>query len=316
MKLRTQIPLEVQDNIQIDYHSKIVLLGSCFAESIGEKLEYFKFQSTLNPFGILFHPIAIENSINFSIDKKEFSDEDVFLHNELWHCFDAHSKRSDLSKPKLLASLNESTATLGQQINRASHIVITLGTAWVYRLISRNTIVANCHKLPQKQFEKELLSVEKISASLKRMLEKIRSVNPYAKIIFTVSPVRHLKDGFIENAQSKSHLITAVHQVINTENESFYFPSYELMMDELRDYRFYKEDMIHPNATAINYIWEKFMDVWIAASSNEIMKQVALVQKGLLHKPFNPEAKAHLQFLRDLKIKQEALQSQFSHIVF
>jgi len=316
LKLRTQIPLEVQDNNQIDHHSKIVLLGSCFAESIGEKLEYFKFQSTLNPFGILFHPIAIENSIKFSIDKKEFSDEDVFFHNELWHCFDAHSKRSDLSKPKLLASLNESTETLGQQINRASHIVITLGTAWVYRLISRNTIVANCHKLPQKQFEKELLCVEKISASLKRMLEKIRAVNPYSKIIFTVSPVRHLRDGFIENVHSKSHLITAVHQVINTENESFYFPSYELMMDELRDYRFYKEDMIHPNATAINYIWEKFMDVWIASSSNEIMKQVALVQKGLLHKPFNPQAKAHLQFLQDLKTKQEALQSQFSHIVF
>jgi len=316
LKLRTQIPLEVQGNNQIDHHSKIVLLGSCFAESIGEKLEYFKFQSTLNPIGILFHPIAIENSINFSIDKKEFSDEDVFLHNELWHCFDAHSKRSDLSKTNLLESLNENNEALGQQIKIASHIVITLGTAWVYKLIEHNTIVANCHKLPQNQFEKELLTVEEISASLKRIIEKIRCVNLHAKIILTVSPVRHLKDGFVENSQSKSHLITAVHEVVNSENGAFYFPSYELMMDELRDYRFYNEDMVHPNKTAINYIWEKFMAVWIASSSNEIMNEVALVQKGLSHKPFNPEAKAHLKFLALLKAKQEALQSQFSHIVF
>lgn len=316
MKLRTQIPLEGHDNNQIDHHSKIVLLGSCFAESIGEKLEYFKFQSTLNPFGILFHPIALENSINFSVDKKEFSDEDVFFHNELWHCFDAHSKRSDWSKPKLLASLNENKATLSQEINQASHIVITLGTAWVYKLIAQNKIVANCHKLPQNQFKKELLSVDEISASLNRILEKIRFVNPHAKIIFTVSPVRHLKDGFIENSQSKAHLITAVHAVIKTENESFYFPSYELMMDELRDYRFYKEDMIHPNKTAINYIWEKFHDVWISSSSNEIMKEVALVQKGLLHKPFNPESKGHQEFVKQLKTQQNILASRFPHIIF
>jgi hypothetical protein len=315
LKLQTQIPLQARNNNLIDYNSNIVLLGSCFAESIGDKLGYFKFRSTQNPFGILFHPIAIENSIHFAIDKKEFSDEDVFLHNELWHCFDAHSKRSSLFKTKLLESLNESVASSSQQINQASHIIITLGTAWVYKFEDLK-IVANCHKIPQNKFKKELLSIEEISKSLKRISEKIHLVNPKAAIIFTVSPVRHLKDGFIENTLSKAHLIAAVHQVVNEEEGLFYFPSYELMMDELRDYRFYKEDMIHPNQMAINYIWEKFIKVWISASSKEIMNHVEFVQKGLLHKPFNPEAKAHLQFLKLLEEKQMALKSQYSHIEF
>ena len=316
MKLQTQIPLQFGTDDLIDYHSKVVLLGSCFVENIGEKLEYFKFQNTINPFGILFHPMAIENSINFSIDKKEFSDEDVFLHNELWYCFDVHSKLSDSSKDNLLKSLNEGVDSTHEQINQSSHVIITLGTAWVYKLLESNKIVANCHKLPQNKFKKELLSVEEISASLKRVQEKIRLVNPKTTIIFTVSPVRHLKDGFIENTQSKSHLLTAIHQVVNAENKSNYFPSYELMMDELRDYRFYKEDMIHPNETAVNYIWEKFQKVWISPKSEVTMNDVDAVQKGLLHKPFNPQAKAHLQFLKHLEEKQKILTSEFSHIAF
>ena len=316
MKLQTQIPLNKQVNNLIDYNSKLILLGSCFAEHIGEKLEYFKFQNSINPFGILFHPIAIENSINFSIDKKEFTDEDVFLHNEQWHSFHAHSKRSDSSKENLLESLNESIESTHQQIKSSSHIIITLGSAWVYRLIESKTIVANCHKVPQNQFKKELLSVEEITNSLQRIIAKIRIINTKADIIFTVSPVRHLKDGFIENTQSKSHLITAIHQIVNEDNQTYYFPSYEVMMDELRDYRFYNEDMIHPNATAVTYIWEKFLEVWLAPISEDTMHDVEAVQKGLLHKPFNPEAKVHLEFIQHLEEKQSALSSQFPHITF
>jgi len=316
LKLQTQIPFKKQDNNLIDYNSKILLLGSCFVENIGEKLDYFKFQSTVNPYGILFHPIAIKNCVNFSIDKKNFSDQDIFFHNELWHCFDTHSDLSSTSKENLLNNLNEAIKLTNKHISNSTHIVITLGTAWVYSFLESNVIVANCHKLPQNQFKKELLSVSEIKASLEIIQEKIRLVNANATIIFTVSPVRHLKDGFVQNTQSKAHLITAIHEVLSKNNRTFYFPSYEMMMDELRDYRFYKEDMIHPNATAVSFIWEKFIEEWMSPVSENTMKDVDVVRKGLLHKPFNPEAKAHLQFLKNLKEKQKMLYSHFSHIEF
>ncbi|MCL5127665.1 GSCFA domain-containing protein [Algibacter sp. L4_22] len=314
MKLQTQIPFLSQENNQIDYKSKILLFGSCFSDNIGKKLDYFKFENGQNPFGILFHPKAIENLIENAIQDKVYSGDDVFFHNEQWHCFDAHSKLSNSFKDVLVDKLNLQAESTKNQLKNASHIVITLGTAWVYNLIETNSIVANCHKIPQKQFNKTLLSVEEITTSLKNILSQIRSLNNSAIVIFTVSPVRHIKDGFVENTQSKSHLLTAIHQVIS--QKSFYFPSYEIMMDELRDYRFYTEDMIHPNATAINYIWEKFQQVWISNDALNIMQAVDVVQKGIKHKAFNPNSEAHLKFLQQLENKKETLQSQFPSMVF
>ncbi|WP_158847309.1 GSCFA domain-containing protein [Algibacter sp. L1A34] len=314
MKLQTQIPFLSQENNQIDYKSKILLFGSCFSDNIGKKLDYFKFENGQNPFGILFHPKAIENLIENAIQDKVYSGDDVFFHNEQWHCFDAHSKLSNSFKDVLVDKLNLQAESTKNQLKNASHIVITLGTAWVYNLIETNSIVANCHKIPQKQFNKTLLSVEEITTSLKNILSQIRSLNNSAIVIFTVSPVRHIKDGFVENTQSKSHLLTAIHQVIS--QKSFYFPSYEIMMDELRDYRFYTEDMIHPNATAINYIWEKFQQVWISNDALNIMQAVDVVQKGIKHKAFNPNSEAHLKFLQQLENKKETLQSQFPNMVF
>ncbi|MBJ6369781.1 GSCFA domain-containing protein [Snuella sedimenti] len=321
MNLQTQIPLEKQSNNLIDYTSSMLLLGSCFIENIGEKSDYFKFKNTQNPFGILFHPKAIENLLRYSLNKKEYAESDVFLHNEQWHCFDAHSKLSHASKDTLLHELNANLKKTFKQLSDATHVVITLGTAWMYRFIASDAIVANCHKVPQKQFKKELMSVASLIASLDGIMAAIRSINENATVIFTVSPVRHIKDGFIGNMQSKAHLITAIHQFLNNQKpgskgESYYFPSYEIIMDELRDYRFYKEDMLHPNAVAINYVWEKFKNVWVADEATKIMDRVDAVQKGLLHKPFNYNSEAHQKFLQNLEIKIKALQSQFPHIVF
>lgn len=314
MNLQTKIPLEKQSNNQIDYNSNVLLLGSCFSDNIGKKLDYFKFQNLQNPFGILFHPKAIENLISNAVGNHKYSKDDAFLHNEQWHCFDAHSKLSNTSKDHLINQLNKQIDLTASKLKIASHIVVTLGTAWVYREIKTESIVANCHKLPQKQFNKELLSVDSITDSLKNILSLIRSVNYNASVIFTVSPIRHTKDGFVENTQSKAHLITAIHQVIN--NQSFYFPSFEIMMDELRDYRFYKEDMIHPNQTAINYIWERFRSVWVSEQSFKTMEEVDRVQKGLQHKPFNNKSEAHQKFLQNLEVKIKSLQSKFPHIEF
>lgn len=314
MNLQTKIPIEKQSENLLDYTSNVLLLGSCFVENIGEKLSYFKFQNLQNPFGILFHPKAVESLILNAINEKEYSESDIFFHNEQWHCFEAHSKLSNPSKDVLLHHLNSTIELTKKQIQKSTHIIITLGTAWAYRFLETNTLVANCHKISQKQFKKELLSVEEVLESLQNMVSVIASINSKATVIFTVSPVRHIKDGFIENTQSKAHLITAIHQFLN--QKSFYFPSYEIMMDELRDYRFYAEDMLHPNQTAINYIWEAFKNVWMSQETTKIMEAVDGVQKGLQHKPFNPNSEAHQKFLENLEKNKINLQTQFQHISF
>ena len=316
MKLQTQIPIEKQNRNQIDYDSKVLLLGSCFSENIGNKLNYFKFQTLQNPFGILFHPLAIENLITKSINEEVYTDASVFENNNLWQSFEAHSELSSTQKETVIDNLNTAVTETNQFLKEASHIIITLGTAWVYRHIASDAIVANCHKVPQKKFLKELLSVEEITESLNAIITLVKDVNPKANIIFTVSPVRHLKDGFVENTQSKSHLICGIHQVVDKRNQTFYFPSYELMMDELRDYRFYKADMIHPNEVAIDYIWEKFTETWLKEAAFATMKQVDTIQKGLQHKPFQEASEEHQQFLKKLQEKIETIQHQFPFMKF
>ncbi len=316
MKLLTQIPIQEQKQ-QIDYNSKVVLFGSCFAENIGEKFNHFKFKTLQNPFGILFHPKAIETLITNAVEGEYYSEDSVFYHNEQWHCYDAHSKLSETSKESLLNTLNEGLKSTRRHLAEASHVIITLGTAWVYDLIETNATVANCHKVPQKQFNKKLLTIPAILKSLQSIVETIQSVNKNATTVFTVSPVRHIKDGFVENTQSKSHLISAIHQFLKINNQqSVYFPSYEIMLDELRDYRFYKTDMIHPNDLAVDYIWEKFNSVWITSKAQNTMDAVDTIQKGLAHKPFNKSSDAHTKFLENLKYKQDLLKNQFPHITF
>lgn len=308
MDFRTNIQLKPEHH-QIDYGSKLLLIGSCFSENISKKLGYYKFQIKSNPFGILFNPMAIETFLTNAINKRAYTEKDVFQLNERWHCFDAHSDLSSVDKNELLQNLNSAIQLTNKQITESTHIVITLGTAWTYRFIETDTIVGNCHKVPQKRFLKTLLSVEEVLASLENMCALIKDENPTVNIIFTVSPVRHLKDGFVENAQSKAHLLSAIHQITAPRNQLYYFPSYEIMLDDLRDYRFYAIDMVHPNETAINYIWEQFKLVWIAEKSHQIMNEVETIQKGLAHKPFNANSVQHQLFLENLNQKMKLLKT-------
>ena len=321
MILQTKIPIPKQPNNLIDYNSNLLLLGSCFSENIGDKFSYYKFQSYQNPFGILFHPKAIENLIQNSVHQKEYTEEDLFFLNECWNCFDVHSNLSSDNKIELLKNLNKKIQETYTHIQNASHIIITLGTSWVYNHKQKNETVANCHKVPQKEFSKEILSTDEITESLARIYQLIESINSETKIIFTVSPVRHIKDGFVENQRSKSHLISAIHQLLSNQESNSklkieYFPSYEIMMDELRDYRFYNEDMIHPNKIAIQYIWKKFINTWISDEAQQTIQKVEEIQKGLNHKPFNPNSEAHLKFLKNLAQKKETLIKAFPHISF
>ncbi len=321
MQFTTKIPIP-KSNHPINYHSKMISLGSCFASNIAEKFNYYKFQNTVNPFGILFHPLAIHEVIKRVIHQDFFKESDVFFHNERWHCFDAHSDLSAMHQGELVHNLNQKFVDLKLQIESASHILITYGTAWVYREKTSRKIVANCHKVPQSQFEKELLSSVKVQDTIQETIALIQSVNSKANITFTVSPVRHLKDGFVENQQSKANLIIGIHQAIHqqqtTDNRQFltYFPSYEIMMDELRDYRFYAEDMIHPNQVAINYIWERFVATSISSDVLPIMDEVESIQKALSHKPFHPDSDSHQKFLLKLSQRIAHLQNQFPKIIF
>ena len=315
MQLLTKLSIPHGEK-SIDYDSRILLLGSCFATSMSEKFDYFKFQHIVNPFGILFNVIAIENLIERSLSEKNYQIEELVVHNEQWHCLDTHSQLSKSDSSLLLESLNAALNNTSRFLKTASHIIITLGTAWVYQYQKNDAIVANCHKIPAHNFKKLLLSTKEVTSSLERVIKQIQAFNPSVHFIFTVSPVRHIKDGFTQNTWSKSILIQAVHQICESQDRVSYFPSYEIMMDELRDYRFYKSDMIHPNETAINYIWEKFSDSWIDDSAKYMMMRVDKVQKSMLHKPFNPNSSAYQTFLDQLIKEQNSIKQIYSHINF
>ena len=317
MNFTTKIPIS-KSNYPIDYSSKILSLGSCFALNMAEKFNHFKFQNTCNPFGILFHPLAIEKIILKAINLDFFTEEDVFFHNERWHCFDIHSDLSNANKEEFLHVLNELVKVTNKQITEASHIIITFGTAWVYRGKLKEKVVANCHKVPQNQFDKEILSVATIEKSIQNTIDLIEKVNQNCAIIFTVSPVRHIKDGFVENQRSKSNLISALCSVLEVPPSGVrgLFPSYEIMLDELRDYRFYAEDMLHPTQVAIDYIWERFCEATIYQSAFPTMETVEAIQKGLSHRAFNPNSESHLKFINQLESKICELKSEFPFMKF
>ena len=316
MQFTTKIPVQ-KSNFPIDYDSKVMLLGSCFAENMGKKFDYFKFQASTNPFGIIFNPVSLKKIIERSIQKNYFTENDIFFHNELWHCFEVHSELSNPDKDAFLESLNDLINSTNKLLNESTHIIITLGTSWVYRNIETNEIVANCHKVPQKQFTKELLSINQTEESLQNIVGLIHSVNPNCNFVFTVSPVRHIKDGFTENTLSKAHLIAAIHKTITHHPSPItYFPAFEIMMDELRDYRFYAEDMLHPNQTAIDYIWMQFFENYISESVFGLMNEIGSIQKGLQHRPFNPNTESHQKFLNNLKIKMTTLEKKLPFVSF
>lgn len=316
MQFTTKIPVQ-KSTFPIDYDSKVMLLGSCFAENMGKKFDYFKFQATTNPFGIIFNAVSLEKLIRRAVENRTFTENDIFFHNDLWHCYEVHSELSNLDKDAFLESLNDIIRSTNKQLNESTHIIITLGTSWVYRNIETNEIVANCHKVPQKQFTKELLSIHQTEESLQSIISLIHSVNPNCNFIFTVSPVRHIKDGFAENTLSKAHLIAAIHKTITHHPSPItYFPAYEIMMDELRDYRFYAEDMLHPSQTAIDYIWIQFFENYISESVFGLMKEICSIQKGLQHRPFNPNTESHQKFVLTLEEKMKRINERLPTIQF
>ncbi len=317
MNLSTVVPIHYAGK-KITYNDRLLFFGSCFAVNIGEKFKEYQFQQLINPFGILFHPKAIEKIIDLAVNEYVFSESDVFIHNDIWSSFLAHSDMNELEQEDIITKLNVKLFDLQESLKESSLISITLGTAWVYALKDSGELVANCHKIPNSNFEKRLLGYQEIVDSCVAIVRQIRKVNQQAQIQFTISPVRHIKDGLIENQQSKSVLIGGLHEAIRQlkDDKINYFPAYEIMMDELRDYRYYKIDMLHPNELAIEYIWEKVQQFFIDPEMYSVMKKVDEVQKGLNHRPFNPTAEQHLKFLDTLIEKIDYLLERYPFMNF
>ncbi len=304
-------PLKQQLNIR---HG-VMLVGSCFTDHLGNKLQQHRFSTLQNPNGILFNPVSLAKSVTSYIEKKHYNRNDLFFQQEWWTSWDHHSQFSHANPEMLLEMINRSQDEAHLFLQKAKWIVLTVGSAWVYQL-AEGTVVANCHKVPTDKFQKRLLPVEEVLAVLDNMIHRLFIFNPGLRILFTISPVRHLRDGFVENNRSKAALIQAVHHLVEKFEGLFYFPAYELIIDDLRDYRFYAEDMVHPNYLATNYVWEKFSESCIDEESRKFIKEIAPINAALAHKPFQPDSNAHKLFRQKQVEKLQQLQTSYPFLDF
>ena len=324
-----QIPVNIsKPGKQITYRDKILLTGSCFTEHIGNTLEELKFSVLQNPNGILFDPISVCKSLVSYIQNKQYTEDDLFELNEVWHSWQHHSRFSNINKKKAVHLINESQQRAHKFLKEADWIIITLGSAFFYLLtkfsesskvfpLGRNlegASVANCHRAPAQWFNKHLLEIDEIISALDNCYHQLMNFNPKLNIIFTVSPVRHIRDGIIDNNRSKARLIEAVHHIVNKFDGLYYFPAYELVIDILRDYRFYDIDMVHPNYMATEFVLEKFAETYINEESQQLMQDVKKIIIARKHKAFQPETKAHQQFLLSHFEKTKMLQEKYSFL--
>ena len=306
-----------KSSIKISYHDPVMLFGSCFAENIGNKFIAYKFQTDLNPFGILYNPESIALSIRHLMENKRWESEELILHDGFYHSFSHHSSFSDISKEVCLRKINERLTISAVNLQKTSKLFITWGTAYVYRLKETGQVVANCHKLPAELFIRERLSIPQIVEKWNALLACLFEMNKELTLFFTVSPVRYWQDGVHENQLSKSMLLLAVEQLQARFPERIvYFPAYELMMDELRDYRFYAEDFCHPSDTAIQYIWERITETYMNEQTKQLMIEVDQIKKALNHRPFNQQSESYKQFISQTLLKIEQLSEKMPYICF
>lgn len=309
----------------ITYKDKILLIGSCFTEHIGNFLADVKFNVLQNPNGILFDPISVSSSLISYIENKQYTDEDLFYLNETWSSWQHHSRFSSLNKEDCLKNINQSQNTAYTFLKEADWLIITLGSAFTYRLVAASPLstswrgaggegVANCHKAPAQNFSKHLNTIEEIITVLDNTIHQLFHFNNKLKIIFTISPVRHLRDGVIDNNRSKARLIEAVHHLVNKFNKLYYFPAYELVIDVLRDYRFYDVDLAHPNYAATQFVLENFSANCFNDATRELMEEIKKLIIAEKHKPFNPQSQLHKKFLEQQLIKTKRLQTEHPYL--
>jgi len=315
IKLSTEVALP-ESLEKLSYRRKSMMMGSCFAESVGTKLQELCFPIDVNPFGILYNPVSIANSLDILLTEKEFSEEDLFYANGLWNSFYHHSRFSNTDKQECLTAINNRIRTAVKILSECNILFITFGTSWVFEEKSSGRIVSNCHKLPASTFNHYRLTYNQITDRWIGLTEKLFMMNPGIHLVFTVSPIRHLKDGEHENQLSKAILLLAVDELIKhfKGERILYFPSYEIVLDELRDYRYYGSDMVHMNELAISYIQEKVTSVFISEEDKKIATEIEKLRQALNHRPLNPKSEEYQSFIAKQSEKIHQLKDKYNYL--
>lgn len=310
---RTEVQIS-KPAFSINYQHRIMTLGSCFAENIGKNMQEMYLDVDVNPFGVLYNPLSVLQSIETLLIKRELTERDIFNHKGIWNSFKHSSQFSDTNKEQCLEKINSRLKSSSLFIEKIKVLVLTFGTAWVYEEKQNGRVVSNCHKLPSTVFNRRRLSIEEIVIAYSVLIEKLLTVNPDLKIIFSVSPVRHLKDTAHGNNLSKSVLLLAIDELCTQFNNTFYFPAYELLLDELRDYRFYAEDMVHPSDLTIQFIWQKFIETFFDNVSQEYFRDVKQLINDLNHRPFFPASEEYKLFTANLNKRRSMLIEKYSSL--
>lgn len=308
---RTEVKVTTSE-LALSLEDKVVTVGSCFADVIGSKLQQHKVDALVNPFGTIFNPISVSLLLKAASGQPYDFEQHLVHNNGIWYAYDLHSSLSSSSKDELVAQIQHRLQSTSEKLQQASLLIITLGTALAYKLKTTGAVVANCHKLPAKNFIRTLLPAEEIVLAFEDMYSLLKLVNPQLEILLTVSPVRHTKETIEMNSVSKSMLRVVSHQLTQLHEDISYFPAYEIMLDDLRDYRFYKQDMLHPTETAEDYIWQKFISAYYNKEFSQFCQDWEKMQRALTHKAFHPKSPAHQKFLHNTLAQLHHLSKKYN----
>ena len=301
----------------LTHSDKLMLIGSCFATEMGERLRRAKFACDVNPYGVLYNPLSISQALREMLSGKVYVHADLFLHADYWHSAMHHGDFSAPTVDEALQTINQRVAVANEELKTLDCLLITFGSAWVYEEKETHRIVGNCHKLPERNFVRRRLSVEEIVDEYTSLLNTMIADNPTLKIVFTVSPIRHVRDGLHDNQLSKATLLLAIDQLQHAFPECvFYFPAYELLMDELRDYRFYADDLVHPSAKAVEMVWQRFVQTCMNEATQQLMKQCNDLAQALAHRPLQPQSEANCRFLQQIMLKIAELSEKYPYLDF
>lgn len=314
-RFRTILP-PIAFDFSISHQDDILSLGSCFAEHIGTRLAQFKFVSHLNPFGILYNPLSIADGLEYLLSKKEFTTSDIFLYQDLWHSFRHHGTFSHPDQTIMVQQLNEHLNAARAFLDKMTCLIITLGTANAFVHKKSNRVVANCHKLPGDHFYRKMLEPAEIIERLGPVLNQLKVKRPDLNVLLTVSPVRHIRDGLMHNNRSKARLLLVAEQLSDNLDWVHYFPAYELVMDDLRDYRFFNDDLIHPSDLAIDYVWSYFADTFFSPQTVQLLRQIGKLIKASKHRPFHSKSSAHQAFIQKQLSEIDKLEMAHSNLNF
>jgi len=315
MQFRTEIE-SVNTGSKIEHNHTIVTIGSCFAENIGEFFKRYRFNILDNPFGVLYNPASIFNSLQLIENRKILTKKDLFNYDELWHSWYHHSSFSHPDPEHCLAAINENLIKAKKYLEECRFIIISLGTSYVFEHIDSGIIVSNCHKIPAKHFRRIRLNVKQTEDYIHKTVSMIKNINPSVQFLFSVSPIRHIKDGLVENQLSKASLIVAVHNVIQDSDNLYYFPGYEIMTDDLRDYRFYEKNLTHPSQLAVEYIWEKFMNAWLSQECRTAIEELGALNRARAHRILFPDSVKARNFKTQQLDKITQLKQKYPYIDF